>query len=394
MKSVVVNTYLLCLLLRHVTSDTHDETEVASRHARFWPVGFVRFANSICSTLEGLEGTCYTREQCDGINGGIVSGKCANGIGRCCLVQRTCGSTSSYNNTYFVNSNYPNGNPAPTQCVYTIRKCNSDICQVRLDFLALSLAQPDGNGYCVTDSVQVVGGASTVPIICGENSGQHMYVYFNGDSDIKIIVSANSIGRSWSIKVAQIGCDCPWKAPTGCLQYFTSLTGTVNNFNYGTGINGNLVTQNIDGNDQPIAVPGTRQMANENYGVCVQMQPGYCSIKWSQGSDSTSFTVNNSTALQEAIRGLPGDPLKGENCTTDYVVVPNPHYTNGTAIDADRFCGNQFIPLVSSSKPFVLTVVTNKDEVGDVANRGFSLNYEQQACGTDTSSLSLALALG
>lgn len=107
------------------------------------------------------------------------------------------------------------------------------------------------------------------------------------------------------------------------------------------------MTQNIDGNDQPIAVPGTRQMANENYGVCVQMQPGYCSIKWSQGSDSTSFTVNNSTALQEAIRGLPGDPLKGENCTTDYVVVPNPHYTNGTAIDADRFCGNQFIPLVS-----------------------------------------------
>lgn len=85
---------------------------------------------------------------------------------------------------------------------------------MRLDFLALSLAQPDGNGYCVTDSVQVVGGASTVPIICGENSGQHMYVYFNGDSDIKIIVSANSIGRSWSIKVAQIGCDCPWKGNT------------------------------------------------------------------------------------------------------------------------------------------------------------------------------------
>lgn len=77
--------------------------------------------------------------------------------------------------------------------------------------MALSLEQPDGNGNCITDSFQVVGGASTVPTICGENSGQHMYVYFNGDSDIKIIVSAVSLGRFWNIKVAQIGCDCPWK---------------------------------------------------------------------------------------------------------------------------------------------------------------------------------------
>lgn len=88
-------------------------------------------------------------------------------------------------------------------------------------------------------------------------------------------------------------------------------------------------------------------MANENYGVCVQVQPGYCSIQWSQGSDSTSFTVTNNTVLEEAIYVLPGGPLKGENCTTDYVVIPNPYYTNGTAIDGDRFCGNQFITLVS-----------------------------------------------
>lgn len=37
----------------------------------------------------------------------------------------------------------------------------------------------------------------------------------------------------------------------------------------------------------------------------------------------------------------------------------------------------------ASSKPFVMTVVTNADEgTTDIANRGFSLSYAQQACGS------------
>lgn len=37
---------------------------------------------------------------------------------------------------------------------------------------------------------------------------------------------------------------------------------------------------------------------------------------------------------------------------------------------------------VASSKPFVLTVVTNGDEATDAGNRGFSLMYAQQQCST------------
>lgn len=58
----------------------------------------------------------------------------------------------------------------------------------------------------------VIGGASQVPVICGENSGQHIYVDFNGNSDIQIIIDTNSavsFARSWNLKIAQIGCDCP-----------------------------------------------------------------------------------------------------------------------------------------------------------------------------------------
>jgi hypothetical protein len=236
--------------------------------------------------------------------------------------------------------------------------------QVRLDFLNLNLAQPDGNGNCVTDSLVVSGSASNVPIICGENSGQHIYVNFNGDSDIILMISTGvlaSYARSWNIKITQLACDCPSlgevpkssshknanalvvTAPTGCLMYYTDLTGTVNSFNYGTTLSGALVT-----NPMNMTRPGTRQLANENYGVCVQMQPGYCSIQWSQGPDSTSFTVSNDTALTEASSvGPPGNSVIGTMCDTDFVVIPNPYYPNGTAVGADRFCGNQF-PTVTS----------------------------------------------
>lgn len=38
--------------------------------------------------------------------------------------------------------------------------------------------------------------------------------------------------------------------------------------------------------------------------------------------------------------------------------------------------------LAASSKPFVLTVVTNGDEATDAGNRGFALMYSQQQCTT------------
>lgn len=83
---------------------------------------------------------------------------------------------------------------------------------MRIDFLSFNLAQPDGNGNCVYDAMYVTGGASQIPIICGENSGQHIYVNFNGDSDIVIRIetsAAVSLARSWNLKIIQLGCACP-----------------------------------------------------------------------------------------------------------------------------------------------------------------------------------------
>ncbi|XP_060535593.1 uncharacterized protein LOC132707687 [Cylas formicarius] len=360
-------------------SDGETQIERTGRFWPGWPIGVIRFANNVCTSLEGFSGTCLTRRQCAGITG-TGSGTCvSNGIGVCCLVQRTCGDISSYNNTYFTSTNFPNTFNGDTQCVYTIQPCVGS-CQVRLDFLSFILAQPDGNGFCVTDSMVITGSASNVPILCGENSGQHIYLNFNGNDSIIISITTSAtadLERIWSFKATQLACDCPTLAPTGCLQYYDTsfLTGTVRSFNYGTSINGALVNYN-----NGTSVPGTRQIANTNYGICIAMAPGYCSIQWAQSADSTSFTLTENTALVEVLFGLPASFILGDNCTTDFVVVPNPIFPNGTAVNTDRFCGNQFPTVISASKPFVLTAVTNGDELSDVANRGFALTFTQQAC--------------
>lgn len=92
----------------------------------------------------------------------------------------------------------------------TISPATSDICQLRLDFLDLTLASPNGDGVCNRDALTVTGGSSTVPTLCGVNTGQHVYVNFDGSSSIMINIAASSsftFGRKWHIMTTQIDCN-------------------------------------------------------------------------------------------------------------------------------------------------------------------------------------------
>ena len=187
---------------------------------------------------------------------------------------------------------------------------------------------------CDTDALTITGGAGPVPVICGENTGQHVYVDFNGNNTIQLTVttsSAENIGRNWNFLITQIACDCPTRAPIGCLMYYTALSGTVNSFNYGT--SGNEI-------DPTTGLPGTRELVNENYGVCVAMIPGYCSIEWSAACDNCFIVSGDLGAL-----GMVS--LTGSDCNSDFVVIPNPSYVNGTPVNSDRFCGTDFPTVVS-----------------------------------------------
>lgn len=220
----------------------------------------------------------------------------------------------------------------------------------------MSLVGPSGDGICNTDAITITGGASNVPVICGENSGQHVIVDFDNGNPILITIAATStytFGRHWFIRATQINCDALnrgihkqlhtfneiaysiWfflssAAPSGCLQYHLSESGIVRSFNYSP-----------SPNSQPnsIGVEGSRQVANLAYGICFKVISS-CSITYSVlTSDVYSFTLTGDVgAVDPAI--LSTSTLQEQTCTTDYVIIPNPSQ-NGTALNSgsDRFCG-------------------------------------------------------
>lgn len=82
--------------------------------------------------------------------------------------------------------------------------------------------------------------------------------------------------------------------------------------------------------------------------------------------------------------------VSGAECDHNYVIIPNP-FADGIRYTTDRFCGNAFQTKISSTTPFVLTVVTNPDPnenapsspiviQRDIGNRGFTLKYRQITC--------------
>jgi len=189
-------------------------------------------------------------------------------------VVKTCGGFTQTNNTYFVNVNYPATFPGGSRCNLRVTRMGTDVCQLKISFLDMSLAPPTGDGVCSNDYFTVTGGSSTVPRICGENSGQHVYVDFAGDNPVTITVATSgafAFNRRWHLHVQQIGCDSTSRAPFGCLQYWTDASNTISSFNYDSAGSGQL---------NAIGVQGSRQIASMAYGACVLAQPGMCSITW------------------------------------------------------------------------------------------------------------------
>eukprot|EP00094_Tigriopus_californicus_P012709 TCALIF_12286-PA protein Name:"Protein of unknown function" AED:0.00 eAED:0.00 QI:19/1/0.75/1/0.28/0.37/8/0/164 len=131
-----------------------------------------------------------TAEEC-ATKGGSSSGSCAQGFGVCCVFSLACGGTTSENCTYLVQAS--TSTPTADPCTFTICKCSSNICRIRLDFTTFSIAGPtvgtasvgantdtiNGGaiGDCTSDSFSVTSpGNNGSPLICGFNTGQHMIV--------------------------------------------------------------------------------------------------------------------------------------------------------------------------------------------------------------------------
>ncbi|XP_034483153.1 uncharacterized protein LOC117788479 [Drosophila innubila] len=378
--------------LIHLAASSHNDSRVpnntldeldhesglarsGSRNPRWFPFYTIgRFSNDICRGNNLLIGTCQINGECKD-NNGVAAGSCSSITNQavCCIYQRTCGASTSNNNTYFYNNNYPAPYAGGGRCSIVITPPDSSICQLRIDFLAMSLAPPTGDGLCSTDALTITGGASAVPTICGENAGQHVYVDFNGVSPITISVATSAgytFNRQWQFQIRMIGCVSATLAPAGCLQYHMDTSGTIASFNYGSAASSAL---------NSIGVPGTRQLASMRYGICIRKATGMCSITYGQvSSDAYSFTMTNDVGAVDPTL-LATAAVQSQDCTTDYIVIPAPTQ-GGVSMPSDRFCGLGLVSTTSAAKPFVVYSVTDANEEMDISNRGFYLSYSQNAC--------------
>ena len=90
---------------------------------------------------------------------------------------------------------------------------------------------------------------SAPPVICGTNTGEHMYV--EADQNCNILNanfgSSSTAGTgAFTIKVTQIECSSKTRAPRGCTQYFTGTTGSISSYNYQSGNGVLLYNQNYE----------------------------------------------------------------------------------------------------------------------------------------------------
>ncbi|CAL8110177.1 unnamed protein product [Orchesella dallaii] len=114
---------------------------------------------------------------------------------------------------------------------------NADVCQVLLTFHEMELVKGDMNGHCLIDNINIFGMTNIqLPHLCGPLSKQHMYLEFGRGSKITFSISIDGfqddVGRKWNVQVSYIRCNDPFRAPSGCLQYYTASTGTVKMLGY------------------------------------------------------------------------------------------------------------------------------------------------------------------
>ncbi|XP_023333450.1 uncharacterized protein LOC111705205 [Eurytemora carolleeae] len=359
----------------------------------------VQFPNLACNSLDTVfpVGTCFTTSECTS-KGGTTSGSCAAGFGVCCLFKSsTCGGTFSNNMTYITNPGFPATFNTAGTCTFTVNKCQADICQLRLDFLtSVQGVSANTQGCCgagcttAADSLTVTGQTGVnPPVICGTNTGEHMYVEVGSlaaDSVSLAFSVAGTTNDQWNIRVSQIPCSANYRAPTNCVKYFTGSSGTVTSY----GFTGNTLLQ------------------SQNYDSCIRQEAGFCSIQWDESTVTAPADPFDLTGAQAA------GAAENIICANSFIHIPNGFIapaavttaagnTDGAATPvfpspALEFCGEVLglfeagaagvigvtaSSVTTSTLPFSLstftTAVALNDQGGNAA-QGYSLDYTQQAC--------------
>lgn len=400
MKSLqILVTLLMAMSFIATFAVAREHNKVKQREGKLFSLfSIVNFKNDPCVSSSSIasgstsyrNGTCFTASECSS-KGGSSKGGCASGFGVCCvfMLSDSSSTTVNYNDTYLQNPSYPSTYGSTSSLSYTVNKVQSDVCWLRLDFETFTITGPvtteDLGGKCSSDKfVVTVTSGQQIPEICGDNTGQHIYVNMGaGASDsagLAFSFTGSSTSRKWEIKTAQIPCGSNYAPRDGCLQWHTGLTGSMSTFNFNSASGNHLALQ--------------------NYEICVRQEQGYCCIEYSVcGTDLSNFSLNNVVALiQDTAKSVVGSVCfatttgVASDTTADYIVIEG----SGAGCNADpsnsRYCGNILhsqadskisIPICDCTAPFYVGIHTDEKEDTksvDSIDRGVCLNYQQIPC--------------
>jgi len=360
----------------------------------------VKFPNEPCNSGGTKNGTCYTSEECESKKG-KSEGSCAEGYGVCCVFSEGCGDVTAENGTYFESSAGLTG-----ACNLRVCKCQTDICQMRLDFMTFVIHGPStadatvgeilaGDAIAATKGTDVTAqtqcqedqfsvtspGGISPPVICGTNTGYHMYVDASDSCNtLSFQLSTTTFTRSWAIQITQYSCTYNNLAPQGCTQYFFgSTTGTLETFNWANKVH----------------------LANQDQAICIRRERNTCQVCYSAAANSDFLISGMDTNAQFAACGSVGvnDANAGKLTNIDRLIIPAPENEAGVAVDGadSAFCGAELgnmaddndATICSKRLPFMVRFQSDGYEfAGEFAagqaammsHQGFTISYKLNAC--------------
>ncbi|XP_058446924.1 uncharacterized protein LOC131427595 [Malaya genurostris] len=295
-----------------------------------------------------------------------------------------CGGTSLLKSTTLISPAQIGTNGA-NSCAYTIRAINLRICQLRLDFNSFNLAPPTIDPYpvCSTDTLSIQNLDFN---LCGENSGQHVYVPFSPTlAEMTLAINFNLGTRLpgqtapyWNIRVQQLECpigvsyakfairtesailaktfhhDLASLAPTGCLQFHTALTGVIKSFNFNM---------------------GGPYIGDMHYAICFRRLRTNTALKLY--ADVFDLASNDDVGYDDSCFSR----IETVGRSEDYLLIPNGEtVVDGNTIRATRFCGQSIHQKsIESSAPGPFVLQFNSDTIygtNGARETGFHITYE------------------
>lgn len=374
--------YTNCLVFATALEKADLEEKSKEKSGKLFSLfSVVTFKNKQCNSASGTtgtganrNGTCYTQSECSS-HAGTASGACASGFGVCCLFIVDSSGTITHNNSYIQNPSYPSAYTGTSSFTWTVSKCQKDVCALRFDFETFTTAGPTDSIDATTcvDTFKVTASPSgdVTPVICGENTGSHIYMDIGPDSGAYATINmdwgtnTNSISRLWEIKVSQIECWSRAKPESGCLQYYTGSTGRFTSFNF-----------------QQSSSSYWSHLPSQLQHICIRAEAGMCCIKYSLCGDTNSFTIDNTAAA-----------VVGTSCVNDYVDFVEASANCHGALTSSRWCGGFLAESADATAsidyvcdctlPFTATFHTNAataETITTTANRGICFQYQQVGC--------------